>query len=335
MSSASPTRFGRRRCAVWTRLLRSRWTLVALRPSELRSFRNSLEGRLKPATIDATIALLAMLLRAAVQDGLLDKSPMPRQTGGSASRTVDPAELLTIEQLRAWDAKLPEYARGMALVAAQTGLRQGERCSACRCRRWTSCAGRSGSRSSWCHGWAPGRPRSGRRRQLRGCGRCRCLRRRGRPWLSRCAGSRRPWGSRSTWGRVVVDGGAPRSGTCTGRRRARRDLPAWAHWHGLRDVALSGVIRAGVDVRTVMAIAGHASPDETLRVYARMWSDSSDNARLAGESLWAAPQAAQREARLHEPRVCMAGARQLGRQGVATYFHTATSSDRKLLRYSR
>jgi site-specific recombinase XerD len=71
-------------------------------------------------------------------------------------------------------------------------------------------------------------------------------------------------------------------------RQARDDakLPAWVHWHALRDFYASSLIRSGLDLRTVMTLMGHTSSEETLRVYARLWPDAQDRARQALEGLW-------------------------------------------------
>jgi hypothetical protein len=64
--------------------------LATLRPSELRSWQRALQDRYAPATARQTASMLAMLLRAAVADGLLERTPMPKGRGGkSAGRVVD------------------------------------------------------------------------------------------------------------------------------------------------------------------------------------------------------------------------------------------------------
>jgi hypothetical protein len=52
-----------------------------LRQSEIRQWRKSLDERYAVSTAQQTAAVLGMLLRAAVEDGLMPRSPMRREHG--------------------------------------------------------------------------------------------------------------------------------------------------------------------------------------------------------------------------------------------------------------
>lgn len=274
-------------------------SLVSLRPSELKAWRRGLGDRLAPATVDATVSVLAMMLRAAVQDGLLERSPLAPQRGGvSSSRVVDPDELLTLEQVHAWGLAMPRRGRRgqagadvpgpcaeMPLVAATTGLRQGEllglqvadvdflRRSV---RVWQQLVSPAGKGQPE---YGPPKTAAGVRSvplpQITADALARHLERyppvEGEP-IFRPPRSMR-W-SRSNFGEVWQ------------AAKKTAGLPGWAHWHSLRDVYASSLIRAGVDLRTVMTLLGHTSSEETLRTYARLWPDAQDVARKALEQMW-------------------------------------------------
>jgi integrase len=67
--------------------------------------------------------------------------------------------------------------------------------------------------------------------------------------------------------------------------RDRAGLPVRAHWHGLRDVYASTLLRAGVDAQSLIAVMGHTSLAET-KVYARLMPDSRDNVRASVAGAW-------------------------------------------------
>lgn len=266
-------------------------TLVALRPSELRTWRRGLTSRdgkpLAATTVDATVAVLAMMLRAAVHDGLLTRSPLPPLRSGhdGVGRVVDPDELLTLEQVRAWGRAMPEVAREMPLVAATTGLRQGELLGLrlpnvdflrrqIRVVEQLVSPPAAGEPS-----WGPPKTAAGVRTLPLTKDAADAINRHllvqpaveGEP-IFRTARGRR-W-RRTTFGDVWR----------TGRDSA--GLPDWAHWHALRDVYASSLIFTRQDVRVVMTLLGHTSSEETLRVYARLWPEATDGARKALERVW-------------------------------------------------
>ena len=262
-------------------------TLASLRASELKAWRRGLRSRYAETTAEQTAAILAMLLRAAALDDLIPKSPMPPARGGTG-RVVDPNELLTLDQVHAWAAKMPKAAREMPLVAAKTGLRQGELLGLQLhrvdfLRREVRVDGLDGQLVSPA---GAGRPRFAEPKTpaaartvplVADAGEAMARHLEGQPHqdgepLFRSTRGRR-W-RRSTFGDVW--------------RTARDDakLPAWVHWHSLRDFYASSLIRSGLDLRAVMTLMGHASSEETLRTYARLWPDTQDRARQVLEELW-------------------------------------------------
>lgn len=260
--------------------------LAALRPSEIKSFRGSLTPRLAPSTADATMAVLAMTLRAAVLDGLIPTSPITPTRGGKASgRVVDPDELLTTAQVRAWGEAMPGCARWLPLIAATTGLRQGELLGLRLeqvdfLRRQLRVTEQLVSPpGAGLPSWGPPKTAAGVRTVPLAGVTVDALARHlaafppvaGEPIFRSVRGHR--------WRRGHF-------GEAWHTARDLAGLPSWAHWHGLRDVAASGWIRQGVDSRTLMVLMGHTSSEETFRVYGRLWSDAADTARDAMQALW-------------------------------------------------
>jgi integrase len=70
----------------------------------------------------------------------------------------------------------------------------------------------------------------------------------------------------------------------------RSGLPAGKTFHDLRDYFASALIAENCDVKIVMEVLGHASAEETLRTYAKLWRDSEDKARVAISVRFRTPQ---------------------------------------------
>jgi integrase len=278
--------------------------LSSLRPSEIRAWRRGMRrqdgGALADSTGDKVLAVLASILRAAVHDGLLDRSPMPPGRGLlRPQRAVDPAELLTLEQVQAWAEALPPYLSEAPVVAASTGLRQGELLglrlvNVDFLRRQVHVVEQLRTpRGSGGPVWGPTKTPAGVRTvplpARAGEALARHLERfpavAGEPIFRNSRGGR--WRANAFQAAVLgrTSDGPGRPGS--GRRGA--GLPDWATWHVLRDVYASSLIRQRVDVRTVMALLGHVSAEETLRTYGRLWADAVDSARDAIDGLWQEP----------------------------------------------
>jgi integrase len=267
--------------------------LTSLRPSEIRAWRQAMrriDGKpLADSTADKVLAVLATMLRAAVHDGLLEKSPMPPGRAlHRAGRVVDPAELLTLRQVRAWGAKLPLYLTELPLIAASTGLRQGEMLglrlpNVDFLRRQVHVVEQLRTpKTAGSPAWGPTKTPAGVRTVPLPTAAAEALARHlerqppvdGEPVFRGVRGQR--WRA-NVFQKAVLAG------------RVAAELPGWATWHSLRDVYASSLIRQGVDVRTVMTLLGHVSAEETLRTYGRLWGDATDTARSRLDDLWDAP----------------------------------------------
>ena len=98
--------------------------LGSIRPSEIQAWVRRLEQDLAPSTIDVVYSFVAGIFRAAVRDRLLVASPcvdvrLPRPE----PKRVEP---LATERVEALIAAMPERYRALVVLAAGTGLRQGE-----------------------------------------------------------------------------------------------------------------------------------------------------------------------------------------------------------------
>jgi integrase len=98
--------------------------LGSIRPSEIQAWVRRLEQDLAPSTIGVVYSFVAGIFRAAVRDRLIAASPcvdirLPRPE----PKRVAP---LATEQVEALIAAMPERYQALVVLAAGTGLRQGE-----------------------------------------------------------------------------------------------------------------------------------------------------------------------------------------------------------------
>ena len=98
--------------------------LASLRPSEIQTWVRGRTEVLAPSTVEVVYRLLSAILNDAVADHLIVRNPakgarLPRQ----AKPQVEPP---TVEQVEAVAHELPERYRAVVLLAAGTGMRQGE-----------------------------------------------------------------------------------------------------------------------------------------------------------------------------------------------------------------
>ena len=267
--------------------------LASLRPTEIRAWRKGLGQRYAESTAAQTAALLAMVLRAAVHDRLIESSPMPpTRHGESGGRVVDPDQLLTPAQITAWGAAMtpvphprskwlaPAVAVELPLVAARTGLRRGELLGLRLedvdfLRREITVDHQLLTTGEY----GPPKTAAGVRKVPLTEDVTAAINRHltvqparvGEPIFRAVRGRRWTFSAfQETWE----------------RGRVAAELPEWVHWHALRDVYASTLIRSGLDLREVMSLLGHTSSEETLRTYARLWPDSRDRARVALEAAW-------------------------------------------------
>jgi integrase len=98
--------------------------LASVRPSEVQAWVRGLEQHLAPATIEVVYSFLAGIFRAAVRDRLLVISPcVDVRLPKPEPKRVEP---LATEKVEALIEAMPARYRALVMVAAGTGLRQGE-----------------------------------------------------------------------------------------------------------------------------------------------------------------------------------------------------------------
>jgi integrase len=253
----------------------------------VRRLSEGVEGEraaLAPATVGVVYTIVASIFRAAVLDRKLAETPCREITLPEVAKArVEP---LTTEQVRVLEEHVPEGLRALVILAAGTGMRQGEALGLTRDR--LRLLGKS--------------PEVTVDRQLVTL-----------PGGQTGFASPKTKASRRTipLPRVVVDalndhlarfdiGAEDLLFTIDGKGITRAKFGhAWrpaaaaaklteatgTGMHALRHYYASLLIRHGESVKVVQTRLGHSSADETLNVYAHMWADSDDRTRDAVDSV--------------------------------------------------
>lgn len=220
--------------------------------------------------------IFAAILNAAVDDRLIARSPcagvrLPRQ----ANRQVEPP---TVEQVETLIAAMPDRYRGLVVLAAGTGLRQGE------------CFGLTVDRVDFL------------RRTIR-VDRQLVLAGKGQPEFGppKTEASVRTVPLPDIVGTELAghlkrhpaaNGGLVFTNDNGGRIRRNRFGEVWRttideiglsglRRHDLRHFYASLLIRHGESVKVVQARVGHASASETLDTYSHLWPDNEERTRAA------------------------------------------------------
>lgn len=250
--------------------------------SQVLAVRRDAEQKLSPNTVRGIMALTASVFAAAVEDGLIAKSPC---RGTVPVRPRRPkVEPLTVDQVNALVDAAPERYRAMVVLGAGCGLRVGEvlGLKAGRVRFL--------ARELDVHEQLvllPGRP----------------------PYL----GPPKTRGSYRTvpLPEVVAEALAEHLRTFPAGLddlvfRSRTGGPVWPNtfngsvwrpltrraglpgvrFHDLRHFTASALIRYGESVKTVAAVLGHSDETETLRTYSHLWPDASDRTMAAVDGLF-------------------------------------------------
>ncbi len=250
--------------------------VASIRPSEVQAWVKGRAEVLAPTTVEVVFRILAANLNAAVDDRLIARSPchgvrLPRQ----ANRQVEPP---TVEQVEALIGAMPERYRALVVLAAGTGLRQGE------------CFGLSVDRVDFL------------RRTIR-VDRQLVLAGKGQPEFGppKTEASIRTVPLPGVVGTALaahLDGHPATSEglifTNTVGRPIRRNRfgELWRttvdetgltglRFHDLRHFYASLLIRHGESVKVVQARLGHASASETLDTYSHLWPDNEERTRAA------------------------------------------------------
>jgi integrase len=253
--------------------------LSSIRASDMQALISGLD--VAPSTAKVIAQHLRAVLRSAVRDGLIVKSPgdnlrLPRQERG----LVDP--LSDEEVARLYEAAAPPF-RAAVILGAALGLRQSE------------AAGLTVDRVDFLRrevridrqfsnfGWGPPKTAGSNRvipvavpvvqllaRHLEqfGPGEGGALIH--WPWAQQTGG---PMGS-NPWGKSMRP--AVKAAGLEGVR-----------YHDLRHHAASRLIASGLSVVAVARFLGHDNPSTTLRTYAHLWGDDNDRIRSAMATAWA------------------------------------------------
>lgn len=260
--------------------------IAKLRRSHIQAWVNALADgevsaqgtRLTPLSVRTKLKHLRTALNQAVFDGLIPSSPAQRITTEPVSSKVDVDKVPTPEQVRAMLLAAKNLQRknayAVVLTLAGTGLRAGELC------------GLQVGDVEFLKG------RVHVRRQLNEQGEVAPLKtltsRRVIPLPGDVALALSPL--------CAGDADAPVFMRPDGLPMTRRDVASIFYSiqrstglafsaHSLRHYYASGLIAAGVDVRSVQGALGHASASVTLDTYSHLWPDSVDRVSKASENL--------------------------------------------------
>ncbi len=266
--------------------------LASVRPSEVQTWVKGRTEVLAPSSVETVYRYVAAIFRSAVEDQLIGSSPcrgvkLPK----AERRRVDPLET---EQVLALADAVPDRCRALVLLAAGTGLRQGEAFGvtvpACDFLRRSLAVEQQlvllPHRDPYL---APPKTDASYRTVplpdvvLEALARHLEAYEPG-PWeLVFTNGLGRPI-SRTrfsdTWRPAVKAAGAPEGTT----------------FHDLRHYYASLLIRHGESVKVVQARLGHASASETLDTYSHLWPDSEGRTRQAVDAVLGAPASSPRPA---------------------------------------
>lgn len=251
--------------------------IAAVRPSEIQAFVATLSATLAPGSIRTLFATVSAIFGAALRDRLVSHDPTERIALPTVQRLrVVP---LTVEQVDALLDALPPRYRAVGVVAAGTGLRQGEvfglqvrdvdflrRVVRVERQLQPTPGG----------GFTVGPPKN------RAAYRAVPV---GRVVIDALAEHLAAYPAAGEAFIFRDDDGEPLTrGTFNGRvwhpaRRAAGLLTVGMH--DLRHFYASALIRAGLNVKVVSERLGHSNAAMTLNVYSHLWPDDEDRTRQA------------------------------------------------------
>jgi integrase len=260
--------------------------IADIRKSELQAWVKGRSAMLAPTTVEVVYRYLAAILRSAVQDRLMASSPaVGIQLPKRAPRRIEPLPIPTVEALV---ASAPDRYRALVILAAGTGMRQGE------------CFGLTVDRIDFLRRqvtvnrqlvlvpktgpeFGPPKTAASYRTIPLPAVVVEALARHlrdyppghdGLAFTNAASKPIRRTGFSYHWRKATETAGAP----------------AGTGFHALRHFYASLLIRAGESVKVVQARLGHASAAETLNTYAHLWPDSEDRTRAAVDDMFGAAQ---------------------------------------------
>lgn len=258
--------------------------LAAIRTSELQALVKGRTDVLAPSTVRTLHQLLSAIFGAAVVDRLIATSPaagvkLPRAAGGDEVVPMSAGEVFAIA------SAMPERYRALVVVAAATGLRQGELLGLTLdridfLRRTIRVDRQLITISGQAPYLAPPKTPSS----------CRSI---PAPAVALEALAQHLESvAVGEAGLVFADAaGQPIRRPHIGHiwRRAARDAGVTGHtFHDLRHFTASALIAAGSSVKAVQRLLGHTSAKTTLDVYGHLWPDEEDRTRAALDAALAA-----------------------------------------------
>ena len=260
--------------------------LASLRPSDMKALVGTLGQTLAPGTVETVYRLAATILKAAVEDGLLAKSPCPARIAlpRPGGRKVDP---MSVDDVWAMAEAVPERYRAAVVAAAGLGLRQGE------------LFGLTVDRVSWL-----GRTVKVDRQLVSAVGSLPTF----GPVKTEASNRTVPAPTAVLEALTVhlrqhgegpgglifttAQGAAVRRSLAAATWRAaatRAGLEETTGWHELRHFYASALIAAGQSVKVVQSRLGHKSAMETLDTYGHLWPDSEESTRAAVDAVLRPP----------------------------------------------
>ena len=262
--------------------------LAAVKPSDVQGWASALAQTMAPATVHQHVKLLRSVFAAAVLDRLVASSPVVRISLPRADRPrIVP---LTVDQVRALAAEVPERHAAMVLVQAGLGLRMGE-LLALRAQD-VDFLGRAVRVEHQLEAGTlarvePKTPRSRRTIPLPTVV-AEALAEHMRQWPPLDDGSlfygprsRRPLAHPTYTARIIAPAVARLAGV----------VPAGTSSHDLRHHYASVLLAAGESVVAVAERLGHDDASMVLRVYGHLLPDLEERTRRAVDDAWTQPSA--------------------------------------------
>jgi integrase len=255
--------------------------LSSIRPSEVQAWVKGMTDRLAPSTVGVVHGVVSGIFRAAVRDRLIVANPCD---GTRLPKTMPSrVEPVPVETVHALADAVPARYRALVILAASSGMRQGE------------CLGLTVDRLDFLRRvvhvdrqlvTVTGRPSFLTAPKTAASVRTVPLPQVVLDALAAHLGAFPPLGDGFVF---VTAAGNPIRRTAFGDvwRAAVKaaGAPVGTGFHQLRHFYASLLIRHGESVKTVQARLGHASASETLDTYSHLWPDSDDRTRTAVDSV--------------------------------------------------